>query len=87
MSGIVTFYLVIAVGCICYAVGYRMGKRSRKITLEGMGAKEAFAYFLNHEIVRHEGDIAMAAADLKKLKRDGVKIPNLPPDLWIEVKK
>ena len=78
---------VIAVAVIFYIRGYQDGKSSRKIDLSGLGAQEAFAYFLLHEIHRHREDIARAKADLKLLDKHGFKPPDIPTGLWIEVKK
>lgn len=70
-----------------YFYGYHRGKKSRKFTLKGMLPKQIFAYWLRHEIVRHEKDIKQANDDLKRLAANGVKIPyDLPTGLWFEVK-
>ena len=83
--------LIILYGCVAFLggiiIGIKIGKRSRKIKLVGLGAKEAFAYFLLHEIHRHRKDIAQAKNDLKKLDRAGVMAPDIPVGLWIEVHK
>lgn len=55
--------------------------------MSGLGATEAFGYFLNHEIDRHRRDIAAAKMDLKKLTDKGILVPDIPVGLWIEVKK
>jgi hypothetical protein len=79
--------LFIAAICLSFAIGYRRGKKSRKIDLAGLGAKEAFAYFLTHEISRHRSDISKAKIDLKKLTDKGINAPDIPVGLWIEVRK
>lgn len=63
-----------------------MSKAELKIKIDGLSAKEAFAYFLKHEIFRHYRDIDNAEKDLQKLIDSGVKVPDIPPELWIEVK-
>jgi hypothetical protein len=80
---------------ICFLVGiiaafwggFYEGKKFRKIDLSGLGAQEAFAYFLTHEINRHRQDIAKAKEDLRKLDRAGFHAPDIPVGLWIEVRK
>jgi hypothetical protein len=80
----VVYYLVASASFI---MGWKLGKASRNIKLEGLGAQEAFAYFLLHEIHRHRQDIAAAKQDLSKLAKAGFKPPDIPIGLWIEVKK
>jgi len=82
-----TTVLILAIGCLCYSIGYRRGLKNRKIDLAGLGSKEAFAYFLVHEINRHRQDIAKAKGDLKKLNDKGIHAPDIPVGLWIEVKR
>lgn len=77
--------LIIAVALLSYAFGYRAGKKI--ISLSGLGASEAFAYFISHEILRHEKDIARSKRDLAELRRRGIVPPKIPLGLWIEVKK
>ena len=84
-----TFILVVLViwPVVCLAVGYRHGKEDRKIDLSGLGAQEAFAFFLTRERHRHREDIAKINGDLKNLNKAGIKAPDIPLGLWIEVKK
>jgi len=81
--GIIGMILSLLLGL---SIGFDIGKRSRKIDLSGLGAQEAFAYFLTHEINRHRQDIAKAKEDLKKLDRAGIRAPDIPLGLWIDVK-
>lgn len=78
--------LVLFVVLISYHLGFLDGKKDRKIDLQGLGAKEAFAYFLLREKHRHRSDIAQINMDLKKLDRQGIKAPDIPLNMWIEVR-
>ena len=85
---LILFCIVPALIAVCaFTAGWMVGKRSRKINLSGLGAQEAFAYFLLHEIHRHREDIAGAKVDLLKLAKAGFKPPDIPTGLWIEVRK
>jgi len=77
--------IIFAVGS--FIIGIKIGKRSRKIDLKGLGAKEAFAYFLLREKHRHRADIAQINNDLRKLDRAGIRAPDIPVGLWIDVQK
>ena len=83
--------LIILYGCAAFLsgviIGILIGKRSRKIDLKGLGAKEAFAYFLLREKHRHRADIAQINNDLRKLDRAGIRAPDIPVGVWIEVQK
>lgn len=75
---------ILAIGCLW--IGIIIGKGSRKVPLIGKGFEEALAWFLIHEIGRHEKDIASARIDLNKLRKRGVRIPmDIPYDTWLEV--
>ena len=77
--------IIFAVGS--FIIGIKIGKRSRKIDLKGLGAKEAFAYFLLREKHRHRADIAQINNDLRKLDRAGIRAPDIPVGVWIDVQK
>ena len=84
---IFAYFAGIVVGFMAgFIIGRDIGKRSNKVDLVGLGAKEAFAYFLFRERHRHREDIAAINNDLKKLDKAGVKAPDIPLNLWIEVK-
>lgn len=87
MTYYILFCLFLAVGCLSFAYGYRRGKRSRKIDLAGLGAQEAFAYFAKKEMHRHREDIAQIKRDLKLLDKAGIHAPDIPLNVWIEVKQ
>jgi hypothetical protein len=70
-----------------FTAGWMVGRRSRKIDLEGQGAREAFAFLLRHELHRHREDIAHIKRDMLTLERAGIKAPDIPLGLWIEVRK
>ena len=72
---------------VLYFVGRRDGRADRNINLEGQGAKEAFAYLLRHELHRHREDIAHIKKDMKTLEIAGIRAPDIPLGLWIEVNR
>jgi len=87
MIQIIIYIAGLVIGLMAgFIIGRDIGKRSCKVDLVGLGAKEAFAYFLCRERHRHREDIAAINNDLKKLDRAGVKAPDIPLNLWIEVK-
>ena len=82
----ILFCILPAFIAVCaFTAGWLVGRRSRKIDLSGLGAQEAFAFFLAREKSRHRADIAQINSDLKKLDRAGIMVPNIPLNLWIEV--
>jgi len=87
MTGAIMITICYFIGCaIAFGWGLGVGKKSRNITLEGQGAKEAFAYLLRHELHRHREDIAHIKKDMKTLEIAGIRAPDIPLGLWIEVK-
>ena len=85
---LILFCIIPAFIAICaFTAGYLVGKRSRNINLEGQGAREAFAYLLRHELHRHREDIAHIKRDMATLERAGIRAPDIPLALWIEVRK
>jgi len=79
-----TEWIILSMIPVVFAA-YMIGKKSRKVTLEGLGAKEAFAYFARHEIHRHLSDIARISKDLENLRLQGVDPPDIPVGFWWEV--
>jgi len=68
-----------------FLIGVGVGKRNRKIDLTGLGAQEAFAFYLVREKARHREDIAKINQDLRMLDRAGIKAADIPLSIWIQV--
>lgn len=67
-----------------YVTGFKRGQK--KIDLNALPATEAFAFYQARERFRHLQDIHGIDKDLRRMKALGVVPPDIPVDVWVNVK-
>lgn len=85
--------LVVFVLCaVWFAVGFLIGhakglkEGQKRIDLNALPATEAFAYYQARERYRHLQDIHNIDKDLRRMKALGVVPPDIPVDVWVNIK-